>query len=117
MKKSGMRNGFKDIPAIKRAAHADGFRRADSTYWECHLFSYTNDTLKRLSEKTGVYGIKHIKQIKRYNLSNILYWLSKGMPDSHSIWNIMNDPFFDKTYGGMLAKNGIADTIIAGIEK
>lgn len=88
---------------------------ADFTYWECHLFLYNNETLKRMVEKAG-YRINFIKQIQRYPLSNTLYWLSNGIPGGHVQWSMIQDSALDKAYGDLLSRLGCADTIIAELE-
>lgn len=90
---------------------------ADFTYWECHLFLYTNDTLKKLLHSVGLKPI-FMEQIQRYPLANHLYWLSQGKPGGHVKWKALTDDELDKLYGDKLAKLGIADTImtIAEIE-
>ena len=56
-----------------------------------------------------------MRQIQRYSLANHMYWLSKGQPGGHYKWAFLEDSETDNTYGNMLARLGIADTIIAGI--
>lgn len=84
---------------------------ADFTYWHCHVYLYNNETLKQLAKKAGL-QMKFMQQIQRYPLANHLYWLSKGKPGGHKKWSFMNDAQMDKQYGDLLAKLGIADTII-----
>ena len=87
---------------------------ADFTYWICHIYLYTLSTLRLLVEQAD-YEVVFMRQIQRYPLSNHLYWLSKGKPGGHYKWAFLEDADTDGTYGDMLARLGIADTIIAGI--
>ena len=88
---------------------------ADFTYWESHLFLYNNSTLTMMIERAG-YRVNFIRQVQRYPLFNTLFWLSKGKPGGHVKWNMMNDSLLDDVYGDLLARLGLADTIIAEIE-
>ena len=85
---------------------------ADFTYWECHLFLYTNETLKKLLHSVGLKPV-FMEQIQRYPLANHLFWLSQGKPGGHMKWKALVDDRLDKLYGDKLAKLGIADTILA----
>ena len=89
---------------------------ADFTYWVCHLFLYTNKTLTELIEKCHM-RVSFIQQIQRYPLSNHLYWLSHNKPGGHKEWAAFNDPEMDSLYGKHLSRLGIADTIMAVVEK
>ena len=100
--------------ALLSLYHCDAF--SDFTYWKCHLYLYTMDTLRQLVKKAGL-RIKFMQQVQRYPLANHLYWLSKGKPGGHMKWAILNEKNLDKDYGDKLAKLGIADTIIAIIRK
>ena len=93
---------------------SDAFK--DFTYWECHLYLYTTETLKRLVDMAGL-KVNFITQYQRYPLSNHLYWLTKGKPGGHIVWNMIRDEALDKAYGAKLARLGIADTIIAEVGK
>lgn len=85
---------------------------ADFTYWHCHVYLYTNDTIKKLAKKAG-YHIDFVQQVQRYPLSNHLYWLAEGAPGGHKKYSFLNDRLLDRYYGDLLAKSGIADTILA----
>lgn len=87
---------------------------ADFTYWECHLFLYNNETLKKLIEQAGM-KIVFQTQIQRYSLANHLYWLTKGLPGGHIQWNMLNRHSLDQEYEKLLVGLGIADTLIAEI--
>ena len=85
---------------------------ADFTYWHCHVYLYTNDTIRKLAKKAG-YHIDFVQQVQRYPLSNHLYWLAEGAPGGHKKYSFLNDKLLDRYYGDLLAKSGIADTILA----
>ena len=89
---------------------------ADFTYWVCHLYLYTNQTLCNLADKCGL-KTSIIQQIQRYPLSNHLYWLSKKKPGGHKEWAAFNNQMLDTLYGERLATLGIADTILAVFTK
>lgn len=89
---------------------------ADFTYWESHLYLYNNSTFKRLMKKAKL-KIRFLGQIQRYPLSNALYWLAKGKPGGHKEWSMLSNDRLDIEYENTLAKLGIADTIIAVVEK
>ena len=89
---------------------------ADFTYWESHLYLYNNNTFTSLMNKAGL-KIRFLGQIQRYPLSNALYWLSKGKPGGHKEWSMLSNERLDVEYENTLAKLGIADTIIAVVEK
>ena len=89
---------------------------ADFTYWESHLYLYNNFTFARLIEKAGL-RIRFLTQIQRYPLSNTLFWLSNGKPGGHKKWSALSNNILDKEYENALAKLGIADTILAIVEK
>lgn len=84
------------------------------TYWGCHLYLFSNSTLRKLIQQSGL-GIKYIKQIQRYSLSNHLYWLSKGKPGGHKIWRFLNNAKLNNEYERQLANLDICDTIIASV--
>ena len=89
---------------------------ADFTYWSAHLYLYNNETFKKLIERAGL-KIRFMSQIQRYPLSNTLYWLAKGKSGGHKKWAMLSNKVLDKEYESQLAKLGIADTIIAIVEK
>ena len=85
---------------------------ADFTYWRCHLYLYTNKTLREVIEKAGL-RVSFVTQIQRYPLSNTLYWLAKGKPGGHVKWSSLNDETLRHCWENKLAGLGIADTIVA----
>ncbi|MFD0961892.1 class I SAM-dependent methyltransferase [Paenibacillus chungangensis] len=85
---------------------------ADFTYWSCHLFLFTPETLSKLALNSG-YRVQYVKQVQRYPLSNHLHWLSKELPGGHQIWDFMNTPDLHHAYEKQLASIGMCDTLVA----
>ena len=86
------------------------------TYWSCHLFLYTNSTLLRLIEESGL-KINYLKQIQRYSLANHLHWLARGEPGGHKKWHFLDSKELTRAYEKQLASIGRCDTIIASISR
>ena len=89
---------------------------ADFTYWICHPFYFTNETLRKIAEKAGL-KVQFLQQVQRYPLSNHLFWLVNGKSGGHSKWSFLSDEKLDDAYGKKLATLGIADTIYAELRK
>ncbi|MDF3820153.1 class I SAM-dependent methyltransferase [Leptospira sp. 96542] len=87
---------------------------SEFTYWSQHLFLFNANTFASLIKKTNL-QLNWIKYIQRYSLSNHLYWLAKGKPGGHKLWNHLNSDILDQTYEAVLAANGLTDTIIASV--
>ena len=86
------------------------------TYWSQHLYLFNKDNLKELAKKAKL-KVKWIKYIQRHPLSNHLYWLSKGKPAGHKVWNFLNNTSLNKKYEIQLAELGITDTIMICLKK
>lgn len=86
------------------------------TYWSCHLFLYNSKTLETLLKRADFTPCS-ITQIQRYPISNHLYWLAKGKPGGHKIWDFINEPELNIRYENKLAELGMCDTIIGIFEK
>ena len=84
------------------------------TYWSKHLYIFNEATIKKLVYKSGL-KMKWIKHIQRYPLSNHLYWLSKGKPGGHKLWNFLENNKLKKEYEKQLSLIKMTDTIIVGI--
>jgi SAM-dependent methyltransferase len=82
------------------------------TYWSCHLFLFTPETLSALAVKAGL-RTDYIKQVQRYSLANHLYWLSRGKPGGHKIWRFINSRGLHRAYERQLSAIGRCDTIAA----
>lgn len=85
------------------------------TYWSCHLFLFTNATLRRLVEQAGLKLI-FIKQIQRYSMANHMHWLSRGKPGGHQKWSFLDSRELHSAYEKQLASMGLCDTLIAWVE-
>jgi len=86
------------------------------TYWSQHLFLFNEKTMSELIKQSGL-KLNWIKHIQRYSISNHLYWLAKGKPGGHKVWDIMNNNKLDKEYERQLSSIGKTDTIIVGVSK
>jgi 2-polyprenyl-3-methyl-5-hydroxy-6-metoxy-1,4-benzoquinol methylase len=86
------------------------------TYWSQHLFLFNKKTMTGLIKQAGL-KLNWIKHVQRYPLSNHLYWLAKGKPGGHNIWDVINNNKLDKEYENSLSDIGKTDTIILGVSK
>ncbi len=82
------------------------------TYWGCHLFLYTNSTLKTLMEQAG-FTLKSLEQMQRYPLSNHMFWLASGRPGGGEVWPFLNTPDLMAAYQAALTRQEACDTIWA----
>jgi 2-polyprenyl-3-methyl-5-hydroxy-6-metoxy-1,4-benzoquinol methylase len=82
------------------------------TYWSCHLFLFTERTIRPVAERAGLH-VDYVKQVQRYPLSNHLYWLSKGKPGGHQKWGFLDSHDLRVAYEKQLASIGGCDTIMA----
>ncbi|TGL77321.1 class I SAM-dependent methyltransferase [Leptospira jelokensis] len=87
---------------------------SEFTYWSQHLFLFNAKTFETLIRIADL-QLNWVKHIQRYPLSNHLYWLAKGKPGGHKVWNHLNSEALDKAYEASLASNGLTDTIIASV--
>jgi 2-polyprenyl-3-methyl-5-hydroxy-6-metoxy-1,4-benzoquinol methylase len=98
--------------ALLRLYQCEAFARF--TYWSCHLFLFTAETLGRLFKQVGA-TVHEIKGIQRYSPANHLYWLACGKPGGHKIWSALDSPGLVQEYGKQLASAGMTDTLLASI--
>jgi 2-polyprenyl-3-methyl-5-hydroxy-6-metoxy-1,4-benzoquinol methylase len=84
---------------------------SEFTYWSCHLYLHTPETLQMLMEKAGFRTVE-LRQYQRYPLANHLYWLARGRPGGQKIWTELDDPTLNAAYARVLAEQGKCDTII-----
>ena len=84
------------------------------TYWSCHLFLFTLNTLKELALQVNL-KMNYIRQIQRYPLSNHLYWLAKGKPGGHENWHFLDSKQLNKAYEDQLSKLGKCDTLVISL--
>lgn len=81
------------------------------TYWACHLFLFNESTLVKLTEQVGL-KTSFITQVQRYPLSNHLYWLARGRPGGHTIWNYLDSLELNEAYKKQLSEKKACDTIL-----
>lgn len=86
------------------------------TYWSCHLFLFNTKTLKLLADKAAL-KVNYIKQVQRYGIANHLYWLSKGKPGGHDVWDFLDGTEINKVYAEKLDAIEKCDTIIVSLSK
>ena len=86
------------------------------TYWSQHLFLFNKKTMTELVSQVNL-KLNWIKHVQRYPLSNHLYWLAKGKPGGHSVWDFINNNKLDKEYENQLSNIGRTDSIILGVSK
>jgi hypothetical protein len=84
---------------------------SEFTYWICHLYLHTPQTLETLLDRAGFRTLE-MRQHQRYPLSNHLYWLARGRPGGQEQWKEMNDAGLNAAYARILAELGKCDTII-----
>jgi 2-polyprenyl-3-methyl-5-hydroxy-6-metoxy-1,4-benzoquinol methylase len=87
---------------------------ADFTYWCCHIYLYSKETISRLIELAGL-KVNYIRFVQRYPLSNHLYWLAKGKPNGQAKWKMFDG--LDEQYADVLCKLGVADTLMCSVKK
>ena len=86
------------------------------TYWSKHLFLFNKTTITELIKQAGL-KLNWVKHVQRYPLSNHLYWLAKGKPGGHFVWDLINNDKLDKEYENQLSDIGRTDTLILGVLK
>ena len=86
------------------------------TYWSCHLFFYTEQTLKMLFSQINL-KINYMQQVQRYPLANHLYWLANGKPGGHRKWHFLDSLELHAAYEKQLAAIGKCDTIVASVSR
>jgi len=87
------------------------------TYWSCHLYLYTDFTLRLLAKKADL-KVDFVKHIQRYPLSNHLHWLSKGKPGGDKIWgSFIDSGELNTAYENQLASVGATDTLLVQFSK
>jgi 2-polyprenyl-3-methyl-5-hydroxy-6-metoxy-1,4-benzoquinol methylase len=100
--------------ALLTLYHSEPF--SQFTYWSCHLFLFTAETLRTLFNQVNL-KVNYINQVQRYPLSNHLHWLVEGKPGGHQKWNFLDSPELHAAYEKQLAAIGRCDTILASVSK
>ena len=85
------------------------------TFWSEHLILHTRRSLTVFLEAAGFRGVT-ISGFQRYPLANHLYWLAKGKPGGHEVWNQLKTPALDLAYADLLNSIDQTDTLIAVAE-
>lgn len=89
---------------------------ADFTYWSAHLVLYTTESLESLIKRVGGFEIVNSTQLQRYSIGNHLYWLAKGKPGGHKIWEDVESDALNTAYGERLRELKMCDTIFMVLE-
>ena len=84
------------------------------TYWSCHVFLYNSLNLRMLAESLG-FKVHYVSQYQRYPISNHLYWLAKGEPGGHEIWDQLDSEHLNMEYRAMLSENDACDTLVMSL--
>ena len=87
---------------------SDRFR--NYTYWSHHPYLYSNKSLGMLVQSTGFEIISN-SGVQRYSIDNHMYWLSKGLPGGHEIWNTKFDEELKNAYNKNLVDRNMHDTL------
>ena len=82
------------------------------TFWSEHLILHTRRSLTVFLEAAGFRDVA-ISGFQRYPLANHLYWLAKGKPGGHEVWNQLRTPPLDLAYADLLNSADQTDTLIA----
>lgn len=84
---------------------------SEFTYWSCHLYLFTEKTLRTCAEKAGLRARQFI-QFQRYPLANHLYWLAEGKPGGQNVYSQFTDSQAETAYAECLARHKLCDTVI-----
>lgn len=89
----------------------DAFK--DYYYKKAHLYNFNETGLAYVFEHAGYQY--HIDYIQRYNLSNHLYWLGKGLPKGNRVYADVLGPAVNQAYVQALKEKKQTDTLFAKI--
>lgn len=87
---------------------SDAFR--NFTYWSHHPYLYSNKSIEILLQSAG-YEILLNSGVQRYSLNNHIYWLSKGQPGGHEVWENLFNMEVLEAYNQNLVHNKTQDTL------
>jgi len=82
------------------------------TFWSEHLILHTEQSLKKILQKTGFKKIK-IEFFQRYGLDNHLGWVIHKKPSGHSYFKKFISANNNENYKQKLIKLKMSDTLIA----
>ena len=80
------------------------------TYWSHHPMLHSRNSLEALFKNSRFEVIEN-RGVQRYPIENHLYWLSKGKPAGHEIWQGKFSAELDSLYASQLVEMGISDTL------
>lgn len=80
------------------------------TYWSHHPMLHSHESLAALVTRNG-FTILENQGAQRYDLNNHLYWLSKGLPGGHDVWNGNLSRATIDNYAEDLIKSRTCDTL------
>lgn len=81
------------------------------TFWSEHMILHTRESISLILKYVGFSDILVIP-CQRYSLSNHLYWLAKGKPGGHLIWEHLRNKNLEIEYEKMLTNIDNTDTLI-----
>jgi len=82
------------------------------TFWSEHLILHTRRSLTVFLQEAGFHAIT-VSGFQRYPLANHLYWLAKGKPGGHTVWEHLRSVELEKAYADLLNRVDQSDTLIA----
>lgn len=80
------------------------------TYWSHHPMLHSHKSLQAMVERNNFTVIENLGT-QRYNLTNHLYWLAKGLPAGHEVWNGKLSGDAIESYARSLVANKTCDTL------
>jgi 2-polyprenyl-3-methyl-5-hydroxy-6-metoxy-1,4-benzoquinol methylase len=80
------------------------------TYWSHHPMLHSHKSLQTMVERNKFTILENIGT-QRYDLSNHLYWLAKGLPGGHEVWSGMLSGDAIESYARSLEVNKTCDTL------
>ena len=80
------------------------------TYWSHHPMLHSHKSLQTMVERNKFTVLENIGT-QRYDLSNHLYWLAKGLPGGHEVWSGTLSGDAIESYARSLEVNKTCDTL------
>lgn len=82
------------------------------TFWSEHLILHTEGSLRTFLLKSGFSSVT-ITGYQRYPISNHFYWIMKGKPGGHKLFDFLNDKDLMESYSQYLLRRKETDTLIS----
>lgn len=82
------------------------------TFWSEHLILHTEGSLRTFLLKSGFSSVT-IAGYQRYPISNHFYWIMKGKPGGHKLFDFLNDKDLMESYSQYLLRRKETDTLIS----